>query len=124
MNQRWHDALPGSAAEHGCEIDLHFTVANLRRLLVCAANSSTYSHEQIADWARLFWWHFMQVDDAESQRQWSDEMKRAANVAESVDVQWELFLANMYPFEQLQAIDFSQVRLPAAWFEKWLVELN
>ena len=46
--------------------------------------------------------------------------RKAANITEDVCVQWDLFLSNTFSLSQLQALEYSSVRLPTEWFRDWL----
>lgn len=109
----------GSWSESRCrEIDLQMTVASLRELLEDGRMpAGTYTHQEIAAWCDRL--HMLYLDDDSTR-----EMDAAVSVAADVDCQWDLFLANSYPLEELQTMDFSQVRLPDTWFADWLAQLN
>ncbi len=51
-------------------------------------------------------------------------MKAAADRAQEIEMQWDMYLANTYTLPELQHLDFSQVRLPNEWFADWLARLN
>lgn len=102
-------------------INLPFAVSSLRHFLILASRSALYTHQQIADWTRRFWWECMEGKLAEHQ---NDELRKSAAVVSDIDTQWKLFLANTYSSRQLQNMDFSQVKLPSEWFENWRAELN
>ena len=105
-------------------IDLPFTLANLRALLIEGARSDgRYTHQQVKTWADQFWWTqseqvMFQEGDVPAQ------IEAAADVAQEVEMQWDMYLANTYTLQQLQRLDFSQVRLPAEWFADWVARLN
>jgi hypothetical protein len=42
------------------------------------------------------------------------------DIAVDVSAQWELYLANSYTLEQLQALQFATITLPGEWFQGWL----
>jgi transposase len=105
-------------------IDLPFTLANYRALLIDGARpDGRYTHQQIKTWADQFWWTQSEqpfdlgVDVA-------PEVKEAADLAQEIEMQWDMYLANSYTLQQLQRLDFSQVRLPTEWFADWLARLN
>ncbi len=52
------------------------------------------------------------------------QIEAAADVAQEVEMQWDMYLANTYTLQQLQRLDFSQVRLPAEWFADWVARLK
>ncbi len=106
----------GSWAETGWrEIALPFDATSLATLLEQAAGprATECTHQDIAHWCDRF---IMAARTGECPATDS----KAASIAEDVSVQWELFLANTYSFAQLQALDFSEVRLPTEWFHDWL----
>lgn len=45
-------------------------------------------------------------------------------ILNDIDAQWELYVANTYPIEELDNMDFSKVRLPIDWCYKWLEQLD
>jgi hypothetical protein len=47
----------------------------------------------------------------------------AFSIAEDIDCQWELYLANSYTLEQLQVLDKSKIKLPEDWFKDWLSKI-
>jgi hypothetical protein len=107
-------------------IDLPFTIANFRALLTEGARPDTdarYTHQQIKDWAGSFWWtqferpDFLGIDIP-------PEIEQAADIAEDVEMQWVMYVADTYTLAELQHLDFSQVRLPNDWFSDWLAQLN
>jgi hypothetical protein len=105
-------------------IDLPFTVANLQALLLDGARpNGRYTHQQVKAWADQFWWtQSEQVKD-----QGGDvpaEIEAAADLAQEIEMQWDRYLANSYPLQELPRLDFSHVRLPTAWFAAWLTRLN
>jgi hypothetical protein len=76
---------------------------------------SPYSHKQIAEWCDRFWCQYLDVDAP-------PQIERLLPVLADVDAQWDLFLVNTYPIEDLQKQSFENVRLPTAWFEEWLTQ--
>ncbi len=75
--------------------------------------ASPYSHKQIAEWCDRYWCEYLDIDAA-------PEVKRLLPVLADVDVQWDLYLANTYSFDQLRSMSLAQVQLPVAWFKDWL----
>lgn len=107
----------GSWTETGWrDIPLPFTRESLVTILSWGAGEqpSTHSHQDIAHWCDRF--HMAWVTDALD----GDALGPLADIAEDVSAQWELYLANTYTLEQLQALQFSSVTLPAEWFQSWL----
>ena len=94
------------------------TAASLRKILEDGRTpDGRYTHQEIAEWCDRL--HMLYLDDDSTR-----EMDAAVSVAADVDCQWDLFLANSYSLEELQTMDFAQVRLPDTWFEDWLNQLN
>ena len=98
-----------------------FSIASLRHLLISALSSSLYTHQQIADWAGRFSHECLEGKLSEHE---NDKISKAADIAQDVNAQWDMFLYNTYSLEQLQNMDFSQVKLPADWFKEWHAELD
>lgn len=100
-------------------IPLEFTKANALLVLSHGANpsNSPYSHKQIAEWCDKFWCQYLDADAPQ-------EIERLLAILTSVETQWDLFLANTYSIEQLQAESFEHVQLPTEWFSEWLNEAN
>jgi hypothetical protein len=106
-----------------CEINLTFTPESLKYLLDQALNESEpeFTHQDIANWCGKYWWK----TEEEELDSGADKVKQiAVKVAKDIDCQWELFLVNTYSLADLQNLDFSKVKLPIEWFEKWLHELH
>ncbi len=105
-------------------INLPFTVANLRALLAEGTRPDAhYTHQQIKDWADQFWWtQSEQVMDRGAEV--PAKVEAAADLAQEIELQWDMYLANTYALPELQRLDFSQVRLPPEWFADWLARLN
>jgi hypothetical protein len=105
-------------------IDLPFTLSNLRALLIEGTRpDGGYTHQQIKDWAEQFWWTqseqpFFQGDEV------LPLVAEAADLAQEIEMQWDMYLADTYTLPELQHLDFSQVRLPNEWFADWLARLN
>jgi hypothetical protein len=105
-------------------IELPYTLASFRELLADGMRAdSRYTHEQIKDWASLFWW----TQTQHPLRSWTDvppEIKKAADIAQDIEMQWDMYLVNSYTLPELQSMDSSQVRLPTEWFANWLARLS
>jgi hypothetical protein len=110
----------GSWQETGWrEIALPFNATNLATLLEQAAGllPTEFTHQDIAHWCD----RYILAARAGEFRQSPDPAERkAASIAEDVSAQWDLFLANTFSLPQLQALNFSEVRLPSEWFHDWL----
>lgn len=105
-------------------IDLPFTVVNLRALLLDGARSSgQYTHQQVKNWAEQFWW-------TQSERPFdlgidvAPDIVKAARLAQEIEMQWDMYLGTSFTLQELQRLDYSQVRLPTEWFADWLAHLN
>jgi hypothetical protein len=105
-------------------INLPFTLANLRALLIEGARSDgRYTHQQVKNWAEQFWW----TQSEQVMFQGADvpaEIEAATELAQEIEMQWDTYLANTHTLQELQCLDFSQVRLPMEWFADWLARLN
>lgn len=95
--------------------DMPFTPESAIQMLEWGANpeQSPYSHRQIAEWCDRFWCQYLDINAPE-------EIERLLPILTDVETQWDLFLANTYTLEELRTQSFEQVRLPVAWFQKWL----
>lgn len=103
-------------------IDLPLTAESLRTLLSFGASAaSPFTHQQIAHWAYRFWWECEEGSLVETE---DPTLELAADVAFDVNAQWNLFLSNTYRLDELQALDFSAVELPRAWFDEWQRRLD
>ena len=104
-------------------IGLPLTVVSFRTLLIEGAQpNSQFTHQQIKDWAAKFWAHY-HLEFSGSRTEAHAEMA-ASTIAQDIEVQWDMSLANTHTIEELQHLDFSQVRLPQQWFADWLDQLN
>ncbi|GAB3638179.1 hypothetical protein GCM10027422_37690 [Hymenobacter arcticus] len=105
----------GSWQEKGWqEIALPFTVSNLISLLENVVNgNAVFTHQDVAHWCD----NFIMMSRA---TRLAPMDTSAAEIADDVSVQWDMFLANTYTFEQLQELDFSIIYLPEEWFVDWL----
>jgi hypothetical protein len=105
------------------EINLSFTPESLKYLLEQGLNESDpqFTHQDIANWCGKYWWKTVE----EELDLGADKVEQiAVKVAKDVECQWDLFLSNTYSLTDLQNLDFSKVKLPKEWFEKWLCELT
>lgn len=110
----------GSWQETGwSEIALPFNASNLSTLLDQAAGnlSAEFTHQDIAHWCERY---SMAARMGEFRQSSAPTERMVASIAEDVSAQWDLFLANTYSLSQLQALNFSEIRLPAEWFRDWL----
>ena len=51
-------------------------------------------------------------------------IEAVAELAQEIEMQWDMYLQNTYTLLQLQHMDFSRIRLPEAWFADWLAKLE
>jgi hypothetical protein len=100
-------------------IPLPYTPESLARILDWGSrpDMSPYTHQEIALWCDRMHITYLDVD-------FGPELERAIRVVADVDCQWDLFLANTYTLQQLQNMDFSNVRMPADWFVDWQNQLQ
>lgn len=100
-------------------IELPFTRDSVIRVLTYGANpeASPYSHKQIAEWCDRFWCQYLDVD-AEA------AIEELLPVLTDVDTQWDLYLANTYPIDELCARSFEDETMPVQWFRDWLKEVE
>lgn len=119
---RYLDAYGQSPAP---SIDLPLTLENFRDLLIAGARpDGRYTHQQIKDWAARFWGRHIRSEPVDPTLKAPEEIRLAANLAQEIEAQWDMFLVNTYKPSELQHLDFSQVRLPYEWFADWLAQLN
>jgi hypothetical protein len=105
-------------------IDLPFTLPNFRALLAEGARSGArYTHQQIKAWADRFWWRYT-IYPADPDASVPADMQAAADLAQEIEMQWDMSLANTHTLQELQHLDFSQVHLPTEWFAEWLARLD
>jgi len=92
----------GSWTETNCRvIDLPQTSDTLRELLIEGQRtSSQYTHLQIVDWCYRICMRYINDDNP-------NELDKTIIIAEDVDAQWDLFLANTFSLKELQELDFS-----------------
>ena len=103
-------------------IDLPLTITNLQTLLAAGASPKPlYTHQQIKEWASRFWWEKREGSLAEHN---DPSLKGAIDLAQDVEMQWDMYLANTYSLQELQELDFSKVELPKGWFVDWLLRLD
>jgi len=100
------------------EIKLDFTVENAKRVVSSGlVSDSIYTHQDIASWCEKFWNKYSDTDGP-------SEIENIMSVLADIETQWDLYLVNTYSLEELQKMEFSTVRMPLEWFEKWNAELN
>ncbi len=125
MSKRNRTRLIGAYSEPPApSISLPFTLANLRALLAEGERpDARYTHQQIKAWADGFWWtQFEPVVSLGADV--PPEIEKAAELAQEIEMQWDMHLANTYTLLELQRVDFSHVRLPTKWFADWLARLH
>jgi hypothetical protein len=105
------------------EIALRLNASNLNALLEQAAGllPTDYTHQDIAHWCDRY---MMAAHMGEFRESANPADRKAARIAGDVSAQWDLFLANSFSLPQLQALNFSEVRLPSEWFRDWLKRIN
>jgi len=98
--------------------DVPFTPKSVLKMLSWGANPETspFSHKQIAEWCDKFWCQYLDVDA-------EPEIERLLPILTDVETQWDLYLANTYTLEELQAKDFETEQMPKEWFNDWLQQL-
>lgn len=105
------------------QIDLPFTVVNLSALLAEGAHSDgRYTHQQIKDWADQFWRTQFEMPTSRGVNV-PPVIEKAAELAQEIEMQWDMHLSNTYTLPELQRLDFPQVHLPREWFTSWLARL-
>jgi hypothetical protein len=100
-------------------IKLEFTKENAIKVLHFGLNpvNSPYSHKQIAEWCERFWNKYCDIDA-------SMEIEAIMPILADVETQWDLYLANTFTIEELQTMDFENVKLPLSWFLDWVSQIN
>ena len=113
----------GGVTETGMKnIPLKLSKQNLKSLLSgFILGESIYTHQDFVNWCSL---HFanMVVNDLELEDVAID--KQTFDVLQDVDAQWDMYIVNKYPIEELQTLDLSTVKLPIEWFRDWLKQLD
>ncbi|QHT66561.1 hypothetical protein GXP67_07780 [Rhodocytophaga rosea] len=104
------------------EIPLALSKENVKWLLKDIINGqSKYTHFDFAEWC------YRQMAPIIQQDIELEDIGIESDVWEvicDVDAQWELFLVNTLPHQELIRADFSQVRLPLDWFSSWYKKLE
>jgi hypothetical protein len=49
---------------------------------------------------------------------------RLLPVLTDVEAQWDLYLANTYPIDELRSRSFDDERMPVEWFVEWLAQIK
>ncbi len=111
----------GGLQETGAkEIPLPFTKENLKDILGNIINqTSIYSHQDFTNWADKFHLHCINLFD--NGEQVDDDLEE---LLLDIDIQWDLYLFNKYPVDELLKIDLSKVQLPSELLNKWWTQLN
>jgi len=98
-------------------ITLPYSYESLIELLSCISkNKNHFSH-----------YDFAQCDNFTivfEESELAPIIENAFVVARDIECQWDLFLANSYPLEELQNMDLSKVKLPQEWNIQWLERLK
>ncbi|RDW17714.1 hypothetical protein [Oceanobacillus chungangensis] len=96
------------------EIDWMLSKENLVELLKSVVNgTSQFTHQQICNWCDKHYTDETELDG-----------EKLYDVLEDISTQWDLYLTNTYTLKELQHMDFSKVKLPIEWFERWVGELS
>ena len=99
-------------------ITLPYSYESLIELLSCISkNKNHFSHYDFAQWCDNF---TIVCEETEI----APIIENAFVVARDIECQWDLFLANSYPLEELQNMDLSKVKLPQEWNIQWLERLK
>ncbi|MBV7505012.1 hypothetical protein KW850_07045 [Bacillus sp. sid0103] len=99
-------------------IDLQYSYESLLGLLSkILLNKNDFSHYEFALWCDNFTMIF-------DENELSPMDENAYIVARDIECQWDLFLINSYPLEELQNLDLSKVTLPQDCYIQWLKRLN
>jgi hypothetical protein len=101
------------------QVDLPYSQEAFVQVLRWSAlgEASPYSHMQIAKWCGEFWCLYLDVDAP-------PDIEPLLPTLTSVETQWNLYLSNTYSVGDLRAQTLEEVRLPSAWFEEWIVEVE
>jgi hypothetical protein len=95
-------------------IDWALSKENLVEQLKGVVNRrSQFTHQQICNWCDKHYTDMTELND-----------EKLYDVLEDISAQWDLYLTNTYSLKELKQLDFSKVKLPIEWFEKWLEELS
>lgn len=96
------------------EIDWSLSKENLVGLLNSVVNkTSEFTHQQICNWCDEHYMNEKRLDD-----------EKLYAVLEDISAQWDLYLENTFSLKELKQLDFSKVKLPIEWFERWLKEIS
>ena len=100
------------------KIDLPYELTYVRRVLMWGANpvQSENRHQDIAHWCERFWNKYADTDAP-------IESECLMPILADVETQWDLFLANSFTLQELQSLNFAEIRLPTEWFNEWLRQL-
>lgn len=100
-------------------IELPFSRDSVIRVLSYGASPETspYNHNQIAEWCNRFCYHYRNIDTKQA-------MEELLSVVFDVDVQWELYLVNIYSIDELRSKSFDDETMPLHWFRDWLKEVE
>ena len=124
MSKRKRTCFVGTYSEaRAPSISLPFTLTNFRTLLAEGARPDPrYTHHQIKDWADHIWQRY--TVSADPSHVVPAEIEVAAALAQEIEMQWNMYLANTYTLSELHHLDFSRVSLPQQWFVDWLARLH
>lgn len=54
----------------------------------------------------------------------NEEILKTIDIADDIDAQWELYVINKVPINELGSIDLNLIYLPKEWFIEWKIELT
>lgn len=95
-------------------VSLPFNLSNLQQLLKHGSCfTEPYTHQQICDWTQRF------ASNVHEERDKLEQMP-FLEIIDDIGAQWDMWSYNTYSLNELQELDFSQVRLPHEWFTDWL----
>lgn len=101
------------------KIDVQFTRENLDFLLekIISREGLTFSHQDFANWCEDFFWDIERKEQLNAD---DTEDVKVSKILNDISAQWELYLVNTYSLEELQKLNFPEVKLPVEWFTNWL----
>lgn len=105
---------------NNCEINLELNFYNLKKVICSVINGEKYTHYQIANWCSKYIDLLDEYDPASN----NDEILKTIDIAGDIDAQWELYIINSVPINELGSIDLNLIYLPKEWFIEWKRELT
>jgi len=99
------------------KLTLPWEVKSFWRLLkIGSTPEPEYTHQQIVDWSARFWWEVLEGSMSEND---DEALKAAADIAQDIEAQWDLFLVESFSLKELQTMNYGSVSLPKEWFQEW-----